>query len=98
ADYPGGTAGQLLAILASGDRTEALRRLDVPTVVIHGTDDILIDVSGGEATAAAIPRARLELIPGMGHDLPRRLWPRFVDPIADNAGRAVPQAPSLPHL
>ena len=77
--HPDGTARQLVAILASGDRTEALRRLDVPTVVIHGTDDPLIDVSGGEATAAAIPGARLELIPGMGHDLPRQLWPRFVD-------------------
>jgi pimeloyl-ACP methyl ester carboxylesterase len=86
--YPDGTARQLLAILASGDRTEALRRLDVPTVVIHGTDDILIDVSGGKATAAAIPGARLEVIPGMGHDLPRQLWPRFVDLIAENAARA----------
>jgi pimeloyl-ACP methyl ester carboxylesterase len=92
--YPDGTARQLLAILASGDRTEALRRLDVPTVVIHGTDDILVDVSGGKATAAAIPGARLELIPGMGHDLPRQLWPRFVDLIAENAARAVPQAQS----
>jgi pimeloyl-ACP methyl ester carboxylesterase len=92
--YPDGTARQLLAILASGDRTEALRRLDVPTVVIHGTDDILIDVSGGKATAAAIPGARLEVIPGMGHDLPRQLWPRFVDLIAENAARAVPQAQS----
>lgn len=92
--YPDGTARQLLAILASGDRTEALRRLDMPTVVIHGTDDVLIDVSGGEATAAAIPGARLELIPGMGHDLPRQLWPRFVDLIAENAARAVPQAQS----
>ena len=55
--HPDGTARQLVAILASGDRTEALRRLDVPTVVIHGTDDPLIDVSGGKATAAAIPGA-----------------------------------------
>jgi pimeloyl-ACP methyl ester carboxylesterase len=86
--HPDGTARQLVAILASGDRTEALRRLDVPTVVIHGTDDPLIDVSGGEATAAAIPGARLELIRGMGHDLPRQLWPRFVDLIAENAARA----------
>jgi pimeloyl-ACP methyl ester carboxylesterase len=89
--HPDGTARQLVAILASGDRTEALRRLDVPTVVIHGTDDPLIDVSGGEATAAAIPGARLELIRGMGHDLPRQLWPRFVELIAENAARAVPQ-------
>jgi pimeloyl-ACP methyl ester carboxylesterase len=86
--HPDGTARQLVAILASGDRTDALRRLDVPTVVIHGTDDPLIDVSGGEATAAAIPGARLELISGMGHDLPRQLWPRFVDLIAENAARA----------
>ena len=90
--HPDGTARQLVAILASGDRTEALRQLDVPTEVIHGTDDLLIDVSGGKATAAAIPGARLELIPGMGHDLPRELWPRFVDLIAENAARAVPQA------
>ncbi|HXE98972.1 MAG TPA: alpha/beta hydrolase [Solirubrobacterales bacterium] len=86
--YPEGTARQLVAILASGDRTEALRRLDVPTVVIHGTDDALIDVSGGTATAAAIPGAELELIEGMGHDLPRELWPRFVDLIVANAERA----------
>ena len=86
--YPEGTARQLVAILASGDRTEALRRLDVPTVVIHGADDALIDVSGGRATAAAIPGAELELIEGMGHDLPRELWPRFVDLIVANADRA----------
>jgi pimeloyl-ACP methyl ester carboxylesterase len=92
--HPDGTARQLVAVLASGDRTDALRRLEVPTVVIHGTDDPLIDVSGGEATAAAIPGARLELIPGMGHDLPRELWPRFVDLIVENAARAVSQAQS----
>ena len=86
--YPEGTARQLVAILASGDRTEALRRLDVPTQVIHGTNDVLIDVSGGKATAAAIPRARLELIEGMGHDMPRALWPRFVELIVSNAERA----------
>jgi pimeloyl-ACP methyl ester carboxylesterase len=86
--FPEGTARQLVAILASGDRTEDLRRLDVPTTVIHGTNDILIDVSGGKATAAAIPGARLELIEGMGHDLPRQLWPRLVDLIVENAERA----------
>jgi pimeloyl-ACP methyl ester carboxylesterase len=90
--YPDGTARQLLAILASGDRTEALRRLEVPTLVLHGTDDILIDVSGGEATAAAVPGAKLELIEGMGHDLPRQLWPRFVDLIVENAERASARA------
>jgi pimeloyl-ACP methyl ester carboxylesterase len=86
--HPDGTARQLVAILASGDRTEALRRVTVPTLVIHGTDDPLIDVSGGKATAAAIPDAELVLIEGMGHDLPRELWPRLVDLIAANAARA----------
>jgi pimeloyl-ACP methyl ester carboxylesterase len=86
--FPDGTGRQLVAILASGDRTEALRSLDVPTRVIHGTDDVLIDVSGGRATAAAVPGARLELIEGMGHDLPRPLWPRLVDLIVENAERA----------
>jgi pimeloyl-ACP methyl ester carboxylesterase len=86
--FPDGTSRQLLAILASGDRTEALRTLDLPTTVIHGTDDILVDVSGGKATADAIPGARLELIEGMGHDLPAQLWPRFVELIVENAERA----------
>jgi pimeloyl-ACP methyl ester carboxylesterase len=90
--FPDGTGRQLLAILASGDRTEGLRRLDVPATVIHGTEDILVDVSGGRATAAAIPGAELVLIDGMGHDLPRQLWPRFVDLIVANAQRA--QAPA----
>jgi pimeloyl-ACP methyl ester carboxylesterase len=85
---PDGTARQLVAIIASGDRTEALGALDIPTVVIHGTDDALIDVSGGRATAAAIPGAELVLIEGMGHDLPRALWPRFADLIVANAERA----------
>jgi pimeloyl-ACP methyl ester carboxylesterase len=91
--HPEGTARQLLAILASGDRTEALRQLDVPTVVIHGTDDKLIDVSGGRATAAAIPGARLELIEGMGHDLPAQLWPRIVAHLSANARRATAPRP-----
>jgi pimeloyl-ACP methyl ester carboxylesterase len=85
---PAGTARQLAAILASGDRTEALGRVHMPTLVIHGADDPLIDVSGGEATARAIPGARLIVIPGMGHDLPRALWPRFVEEITANAERA----------
>jgi pimeloyl-ACP methyl ester carboxylesterase len=86
--HSAGTARQLLAILASGDRTAALRTLSLPTVVIHGTDDPLIDVSGGKATAAAIPGAELVLIEGMGHDLPVELWPRLVDLIVANAERA----------
>jgi pimeloyl-ACP methyl ester carboxylesterase len=84
---PRGVGRQLAAILASGDRTAELRKLRLPTLVIHGEDDPLIDVSGGKATAAAIPDAKLILIPGMGHDLPRELWPRFVEEIVRNAGR-----------
>ena len=91
--YPAGTARQLAAILASGSRTAALRRLEVPTVVIHGRSDPLVPVRAGIATAKAIPAAELVTIPGMGHDMPRELWPTFVDAIAKNADRArAPQA------
>lgn len=86
--HPDGTLRQIAAILASGDRSDALRALDVPTVVIHGRDDPLIGVSGGEATAAAIPDAELVLIDGMGHDLPPAVWERIVEAIAANAARA----------
>ena len=86
--YPPGTARQLAAILASGSRTAALRQLDVPTVVIHGESDPLVPLRAGLATARAIPGAELITIPGMGHDLPRELWPTFVDAIAKNAERA----------
>jgi pimeloyl-ACP methyl ester carboxylesterase len=86
--HPDGVGRQLLAILASGSRAERLGEIAVPTLVIHGTADPLVDVSGGKATAAAIPDARLELVEGMGHDLPKPLWPRFVELIAENAARA----------
>ena len=86
--HPDGTMRQIAAIVASGDRTEALHGLDVPTVVIHGRDDPLIGVSGGEATAAAIPDAELVLIDGMGHDLPPAAWERLADSIVANAARA----------
>jgi pimeloyl-ACP methyl ester carboxylesterase len=76
------------AITASGDRTSDLRRLQTPTTVIHGNKDPLIRTSGGRATAEAIPGAKLKLIDGMGHDLPRELWPTFVEEIAANAARA----------
>src|SRR4051794_33755227 len=76
-----GVARQLLAILASGDRTPRLRELRVPTLVIHGADDPLVAVSGGRATAAAIPGAEPLEVDGMGHDLPRALWPSITDRI-----------------
>jgi pimeloyl-ACP methyl ester carboxylesterase len=84
---PAGTARQYAAILASPDRTGRLREVTVPTVVIHGADDPLVDVSGGRATAAAIPGAELLVVPGMGHDLPRDAWPQIVDAIDRNARR-----------
>jgi pimeloyl-ACP methyl ester carboxylesterase len=83
-----GVLRQLHAITASGDRTEALRRLDLPATVIHGSRDPLIRPAGGRATARAIPNARLKVVDGMGHDLPRQLWPVFADEIAANAARA----------
>lgn len=79
---------QGLATLASGDRTAKLRELDLPCVVVHGLADTLCDPSGGRATAAAIPGAELVLIEGMGHDLPRALWPRLVELIAGLVWRA----------
>ena len=86
--HPAGTGRQLAAIIASSDRTPALRRLDVPALVIHGLADRLVRPTGGRATAAAIPGARLEEIRGMGHDLPRGVWPQVVDGIAGLAERA----------
>jgi pimeloyl-ACP methyl ester carboxylesterase len=85
---PAGTGRQLAAIMASGDRTERLRRLRVPTLVFHGRDDPLVPFRGGRATAEAIPGARLIAVPGMGHDLPREVWPRLVDAVAETAARA----------
>jgi pimeloyl-ACP methyl ester carboxylesterase len=90
---PAGTGRQLAAIMASGDRTERLRELRMPTLVFHGENDPLVPVRGGRATAEAIPGARLVTIPGMGHDLPRAVWPRLVDAVAETAARAsAPQA------
>ena len=73
---------------ASGNRTAELRRIAVPTTVIHGTSDRLVAPSGGRATARAIPGARLVTIEGMGHDLPRPAWPRILDAIEETAARA----------
>jgi pimeloyl-ACP methyl ester carboxylesterase len=92
--YPAGTARQLAAILASGSRIAGLRKLDVPTVVIHGEADPLVPLRAGRATAAAIPGAELIQIPGMGHDMPRDLWPTFADAIAKNAERAAARQPA----
>jgi pimeloyl-ACP methyl ester carboxylesterase len=87
---PAGPGRQLGAIIASGDRTAQLRRITAPTLVIHGSRDPMVNKSGGAATARAIPSARLMIIDGMGHDLPRAAWPRMVDAIAGNAHAADP--------
>jgi pimeloyl-ACP methyl ester carboxylesterase len=85
---PAGMLRQLIAAVAAGDRTARLRSLRVPTLVIHGSDDKMIGVSGGRATAAAIPGAELLVIDGMGHNFPPPLWPVITTRIAGLAGRA----------
>jgi pimeloyl-ACP methyl ester carboxylesterase len=85
------TAGgirQLGAIVASGDRTAKLRGIEAPTLVIHGDRDRMVRPSGGKATAKAIPGSKLVMIDGMGHDLPRPLWPRLIELITAHAREA----------
>jgi pimeloyl-ACP methyl ester carboxylesterase len=81
--YPEGATRQLGAIYASGDRTEALHGVEVPTLVVHGRDDTLITPSGGTLTAEAIPGAHLLLLADMGHDLPEPMWPVIVPAITN---------------
>jgi pimeloyl-ACP methyl ester carboxylesterase len=85
---PEGTARQLAAILGSPDRTEGLTKVTLPFLVIHGEDDPLVAVSGGKATAAAVPGSELILIPGMGHDLPEAAWDQIIDAIVANTALA----------
>jgi len=85
---PVATSRQIMAIVASGDRTAALGSVRVPTVVIHGEIDTLVSLDGGEATAQAVPGAELVVLPDMGHELPPGAWPRVVAAIVANAGRA----------
>ena len=85
---PAGSGRQLAAVLRSGNRTSELRRVSAPTLVIHGTQDKLVRPSGGKATAKAIPDAQLQMIGGMGHDLPRATWPRIVGAIVAHTRRA----------
>ena len=71
--HPVGAARQLAAVLASPDRTDGLRGVAVPTLVVHGADDPLVTLPGGQATAAAVPGAELWVIEGMGHDIPAEI-------------------------
>ena len=86
--YPAGGVRQLVAILCSPERTAGLKAVGTPTLVLHGESDPLINVSGGRATAEAVPDAILRTYPGMGHDLPRELWDSFVEEIVANSARA----------
>jgi pimeloyl-ACP methyl ester carboxylesterase len=79
--YPAGTGRQLGAMILAGSRADALKALNVPTLVIHGLDDTLIDPSGGKRTAELVPSARLLLVPDMGHDRPLELWEDLCDAI-----------------
>jgi pimeloyl-ACP methyl ester carboxylesterase len=86
--HPAGSARQLLAIAADGDRTPLLGRIHAPTRIIHGEADPLVPVACGRDLALRIAGAQVDFIPGMGHDLPDQLLPRFAEGIAINAGRA----------
>jgi len=94
--YPEGGGRQLAAIFASGNRTKALHSVRVPTLVIHGEADPLVNISGGRATARAIPEATFKSYATMGHDLPEPLWPELVNDIVTHAERAIRPGSSTP--
>lgn len=85
---PGGTARQLAAIMSGRDRFRALRKVRVPALVVHGSKDPLVHVSGGRATARALRESELDVVAGMGHDIPRAIWPRLVRGLVRTADRA----------
>lgn len=90
--YPVGTGRQLVAILAAEGRLEKLSRIKVPTLVIHGTGDVLVPIENGRRVAHAIPGARLLEFEHMGHNLPERVWPQVFDAIEELTRQAsVPQ-------
>ncbi|HEY8802703.1 MAG TPA: alpha/beta hydrolase [Candidatus Dormibacteraeota bacterium] len=88
--YPVGVGRQLVAILAAESRLERLKEVRVPTLVIHGVDDVLVPVENGRVVAEAVPGARLLEIEGMGHDVPARVWPQVLDAIDEIARQAAP--------
>jgi pimeloyl-ACP methyl ester carboxylesterase len=87
-----GVMRQMLAVVTQPNRAPRLRAVQVPTLVIHGLADKMVHVSGGRATAAAVPRAELLLIDGMGHDMPQALHRTFAEAIRRTADRAAPSA------
>ena len=88
--YPDGFMRQVAAITANGSRVDLLRQILTPTLVIHGREDPLVPVECGIHTAELIRGAKLELIDGMGHDLPPKLSDRIVDLIAEHVKTAMP--------
>ena len=86
--YAEGTARQLCALLAAGSRAEGLAGMTIPTLVIHGRDDTLIDPSGGFRTAELVRGSTLAFLSDMGHDYPRALWPTIVDLVITHQDRA----------
>ncbi|MFX1388262.1 MAG: alpha/beta fold hydrolase [Promethearchaeota archaeon] len=88
-NYRPGYSRQLAAILATGNRKQALKSIVIPTIVIHGEVDPLVPVEGGKDTAEAIPGADLLIIEGMGHSLPPQVWPQVLDAITNNAVKAI---------
>jgi pimeloyl-ACP methyl ester carboxylesterase len=88
--YPVGVGRQLVAIRAAQGRLERLKQVRVPTLVIHGVDDVLVPVENGRLVAEAVPGARLIEVDGMGHDLPKRVWPQVLDAIEQVARQAAP--------
>lgn len=86
--HPQGTANQMLAIVTSGSRSDALRNLDVPTLVLHGDADPLVDISGGRRTAEVVPGAELVVLEGMGHDLPTYFWSTIIENVTRLAARS----------
>jgi pimeloyl-ACP methyl ester carboxylesterase len=88
--HPDGGLRQIVAILAAPDRAPALSLLTIPTLVIHGDQDPLVPPDNGRQTAAALPNARLIMIPDLGHNLPERVWPDVVDAIVALSGSAAP--------
>ena len=92
--YRAGTARQLLAILATGDRRPLLQRVTTPTLVLHGADDPLVPLAAGIDTAANIPGSRLEVVPGMGHDFPPGLMAQIAARIAEHCRAAEPALPA----
>jgi pimeloyl-ACP methyl ester carboxylesterase len=74
--------------MAADSRIERLSKVSVPTLVIHGVDDVLIPIGNGRMVAAAVPGARLLEFETMGHNVPKRFWPPILDAIAENAHKA----------